>query len=113
MKCRTASRAIAAEFGKRLAPEPSRALIIDYGYARERHGDTLQALASTKADPLDGIGIADLTAHVDFAALTAAAHGEGAQVFGPISQRDFLRAVGIETRLAALAQGECRAKTNA
>jgi NADH dehydrogenase [ubiquinone] 1 alpha subcomplex assembly factor 7 len=101
----SASRAIAAGLGKRLAHQPGRALIIDYGYLDKRHGDTLQALRQhIKQAPLDEIGLADLTAHVDFAALAKAAQSEGAQPFGPVSQRKFLLSMGIEARLAALSK---------
>jgi len=101
----SAARAIAAEIGKRVLQQPGRALIIDYGYSGERHGDTLQALRKhKKISPFESIGFADLTAHVDFAALARSAELEGAQRFGPISQRAFLTAMGIETRLAALSK---------
>jgi NADH dehydrogenase [ubiquinone] 1 alpha subcomplex assembly factor 7 len=49
---------------------------------------------------LDDPGEADLTAHVDFEALSRAA-GE-VMVHGPVSQRDFLIALGIEARAAKL-----------
>ncbi|MFZ1989263.1 MAG: SAM-dependent methyltransferase [Alphaproteobacteria bacterium] len=100
-----ASRTIAAEIGRRLSQQPGRALIIDYGYSGERHGDTLQALRKhKKISPLDDVGFADLTAHVDFAALAQAAEKEGAQSFGPVRQRAFLSEMGIKTRLAALSK---------
>ena len=99
------SRSIAATIGKRLASERGRALIIDYGYAQERHGDTLQALSKhTKLDPLERIGQTDVTAHVDFASIGVAAEHEGARAYGPITQREFLSALGIRARLAALSK---------
>ena len=54
------------------------------------------------ADPLAEPGEADLTAHVDFARLAAAAASCGAAVHGPVPQGDFLRALGIEARAGAL-----------
>ena len=47
------------------------------------------------ADPLAAPGEADLTHHVDFAALARAARAEGAAVHGPVEQRDFLFALGL------------------
>ena len=51
---------------------------------------------------LDGPGSADLSAHVDFAAVAAAAGAAGAEVYGPVPQGQFLAALGAEARLAAL-----------
>ncbi len=84
------------------AREQSVALFIDYGYA-EGHGDTLQAMRAHKFVPvLAGVGDADLTAHVDFAALARAA--QGAQVYGPAGQGEFLQRLGIAQRAAMLRQ---------
>ena len=67
-------------------------------------GDTLQAVRRHAfADPLAAPGEADLTVHVDFG--TARPGGAAPPVrrtFGPMPQGDFLRALGIETRAAAL-----------
>ena len=41
--------------------------------------------------------------HVDFSAVSRAASEAGATVHGPVGQGDFLRALGIEMRAAALA----------
>jgi len=74
-------------------------LAIDYGHVRPGFGDTLQALSGHRfADPLAAPGEADLTHHVDFAALANAAHTEGAIVHGPVAQRDFLLALGLNAR---------------
>ena len=78
-------------------------LIIDYGHARQGLGETLQAVAGHAfADPLRAPGQADITAHVDFAALAQGAEIIGARAHGPVSQRDFLRRLGIDKRAAAL-----------
>ncbi|MDP4024091.1 SAM-dependent methyltransferase [Methylobacterium sp. NEAU 140] len=78
-------------------------LAIDYGHVRPGFGDTLQALAGHRfADPLAAPGAADLTAHVDFAALAGAARAEGAAVHGPVAQGDFLLALGLAERAARL-----------
>ena len=54
------------------------------------------------ADPLKNPGQADVTAHVDFQALVRAAEDLGAGVHGPVSQGDFLKRLGIETRAISL-----------
>jgi SAM-dependent MidA family methyltransferase len=54
------------------------------------------------ADPLAEPGATDLTVHVDFAKLAAAARSKGARVHGPTRQGAFLRALGIEERAARL-----------
>ncbi|MCW5704239.1 MAG: SAM-dependent methyltransferase, partial [Bradyrhizobium sp.] len=53
-------------------------------------------------DPLKNPGQADVTAHVDFQALARAADDLGARVHGPVTQGDFLRRLGVETRAATL-----------
>ena len=47
-------------------------------------------------------GSVDLTAHVDFQALASAVEAMGANGFGPITQSQFLRRLGIVTRAASL-----------
>lgn len=95
--------AAVAELCRRVSTFGGAALIIDYGHAEPGFGDTLQAVrAHAFADPLARPGEADLTAHVDFAAVGAAAARFGARVHGPLMQRDFLRHLGIEARAATL-----------
>jgi NADH dehydrogenase [ubiquinone] 1 alpha subcomplex assembly factor 7 len=101
-----ASQGLAAAIGARLATAPGAALVIDYGHDRSGPGDTLQAVCRhAPADPLDSPGDADLTAHVDFAALARAAQAAGAEAHGPVAQRDFLRRLGIELRAERLLAG--------
>ncbi|MFK8250573.1 class I SAM-dependent methyltransferase [Ancylobacter terrae] len=89
----------------RLAAQGGAALVIDYGHAQSGLGETLQALREHKpVDPLADPGEADLTAHVDFAALARAALAAGARAFGPMTQGDFLTRLGIEARAARLKQ---------
>lgn len=89
----------------RLNTGRGRALFMDYGYAEPENADTLQALrAHSKEHPLASPGAADLTAHVDFQSLARLAREAGLVVHGPIGQGDFLRALGIEHRAAALAK---------
>lgn len=98
-----AGRVLAAELGRRIAAEGGAALIIDYGYAAPGTGDTFQAVRRHRfADPLAAPGEADLTAHVDFAALAAVARQAGAVPHGPLPQGEFLRRLGIAERAAML-----------
>jgi SAM-dependent MidA family methyltransferase len=101
------ARALAASLGARLVRQGGAALFLDYGPARSAPGDSLQALrAHAAADPLSGPGTADLTAHVDFAALAEAARARGAAVHGPLPQGVFLTRLGLHSRAAALAASD-------
>ena len=53
-------------------------------------------------DPLSRPGEADMSAHVDFAALMRAGRESGAAVWGPVPQGEWLRRLGIEARAARL-----------
>ncbi|HEX8578177.1 MAG TPA: SAM-dependent methyltransferase [Allosphingosinicella sp.] len=87
----------------RLAAQGGAALIVDYGHDRSAAGDTLQAVhAHGFADPWMDPGERDLTVHVDFQALGAAAGESGLRLHGPCGQGDFLLRLGIDARLAAL-----------
>jgi len=90
------------------------ALIIDYGYSNGEQGDTLQAVkAHAYVHPLAEPGEADITAHVDFAALKAAALTVGAHVSDTVEQGAFLTRLGAEiraTQLCAKASPEQREK---
>ncbi|MGO3935047.1 SAM-dependent methyltransferase [Rhodopseudomonas pseudopalustris] len=87
----------------RLRDQGGAALIIDYGHIRSDVGDTFQAIARHSfADPLQNPGRADLTAHVDFQALGRAAEDVGARLHGPVTQGEFLKRLGIETRALSL-----------
>lgn len=98
-----AAEAVAANLGARIAAQGGVALLIDYGDATS-HGDTFQALrAHTPVDPLAEPGLADLTAHVAFAPLAAAARAAGAAASGPIPQGLWLERLGITARAQALA----------
>jgi len=83
------------------------ALIVDYGSMEPRARPTLQSVRSHKAhDFLEAPGSADITAHVDFAALGRAAIRPAppqVKCWGPISQADFLMRLGLAERAARLA----------
>ena len=91
------------EIARRLVAEGGVALAIDYGYAQTALGETLQAMrAHAYVHPLREPGEADLTTHVDFAALARAARSVGARVHGPVTQADFLLGLGMAARADAL-----------
>ncbi|HSR54860.1 MAG TPA: SAM-dependent methyltransferase, partial [Alphaproteobacteria bacterium] len=91
---------------RRCRSAPTAILIVDYGHRQSAAGETLQAVRGHGyADPLAEPGSADLTAHVDFAALARTARSQGAAVFGPVEQGKFLLALGIGTRAEKLKQG--------
>ena len=97
------SESEAMELGRRLARDGGAALVIDYGHAESATGETLQAVGRhAYADVLGAPGHVDLTAHVDFQALARAAEAMGARAYGPITQGQLLRRLGIETRVAKL-----------
>lgn len=90
----------------RLADSGGAALLIDYGHDRSGLGETLQAIKGHEyANPLTLPGECDLTAHVDFAAVAAAAAKSGARAWGPVGQGELLERLGIGARAAQLLQG--------
>jgi NADH dehydrogenase [ubiquinone] 1 alpha subcomplex assembly factor 7 len=98
-----AGQRLAAVLARRFARHAGATLIIDYGPMQSGLGDSLQALKGHRHhDPLLESGSADLTSHVDFAALADAARTAGATVFGPTTQGAFLQVLGIELRAEAL-----------
>ena len=92
-------------------------LTIDYGSEggpQGLPGSTLQALKDQRpADPLEAPGRADLTTHVDFAALASAAREAGAHTLGPMPQGEFLLALGLLERAGALGAGAGEAERDA
>ena len=90
-----------ADIAARLQRHGGAALIIDYGHSESANGDTLQAVRAHRAQSIFAEpGLADLTSHVDFEALSRAASGLSRH--GPRRQGEFLRALGIEARAATL-----------
>jgi len=99
------SMTIVADIAERIAAQGGAALIIDYGHVRSCTGETLQAVRAHEfADPWTTPGENDLTAHVDFEALSGAATSDGVAVFGPVEQGAWLGALGIDVRAAALCE---------
>lgn len=100
-----AGLSIADGLARRVAACGGAVLVIDYGHPASAVGDTLQAVRRHRpVDPLASLGVADLTAHVDFGALARAAGQAGAEVHGPVTQATFLGRLGIETRATRLMQ---------
>ncbi|MEX2278183.1 MAG: SAM-dependent methyltransferase [Cucumibacter sp.] len=98
-----AAEATMSTLAGRLAKRKGTVLIIDYGYAETRTGETFQAVERHAfADPLARPGEADLTAHVDFEALARAARQAGVVPRPLLTQAQFLAAMGIVPRARAL-----------
>ena len=96
-----AAAPIMGRIGGLIARHGGAALVIDYGGWQSR-GDTFQALQDHRpTDPLAAPGHADLTAHVDFAALARAANP--ARTSRMIEQGVLLQRLGIDQRAARLA----------
>lgn len=94
---------VLAELCNRIVRSGGALLALDYGHAASGFGDTLQAVRRHQyADPLHEPGEADLTAHVDFEAMSAVARRCGARVAGPVTQGEFLRRIGIVARAERL-----------
>ena len=108
-----AARSLVGEIAARLVAHSGSALLIDYGHTESATGDTLQAVSKHRfVSVLQDPGNADITAHVDFAALARVATGAGAAVYGPVTQGDFLCRLGIRRRqLALLARATAERKT--
>lgn len=106
-----ASRAWAAEWAHRL--KCGGMLLIDYGFPRrefyhqQRGRGTLMCHYRHHAhpDPFYLPGLQDVTVHVDFTAIIAAAHGAGLDLLGYTSQGQFLLNCGILDRLAGIPNG--------
>ncbi|MEM9494597.1 MAG: SAM-dependent methyltransferase [Pseudomonadota bacterium] len=102
-----AQREFMADISRMLTTTDGRALIIDYGHIGAGLGDTLQAVRRHAFwPPLSEPGRADVTAHVDFAALARIAIENGAAVHGPITQGVFLERLGLAARVHALSSGK-------
>lgn len=87
---------------RRIAEDGGAGLFFDYGYLKPAVGDTLQAMSRhAYVDPLADPGRADLTAHVDFAALAAAAEAHGLDVH-LATQGEFLLGMGLLERAGSL-----------
>ena len=89
-------------------------IAIDYGYTRDellagRHRGTVMAYRqhSVSANPYEAPGEQDITAHVNFTALAAAAEQQGMQVQPQLTQSQFLLGIGEKNQFADAFE-ECR-----
>ena len=74
-------------------------LMIDYGYLKPNNQNTLQSVMNHKRNSLlDNLGEADVTAHVNFALLSEFFKKDGLKVKKIITQRQFLKRMGILER---------------
>ena len=97
--------AVMSEMSAHIGRHGGALLAIDYGYAQPRIGDSFQALKHHKpVDPLDEPGLADLTAHVNFALLHRLAEKSGLRAAPVTTQGVFLRHLGLDLRCAALVE---------
>jgi SAM-dependent MidA family methyltransferase len=107
---------IAQCYMSQIAASVKRGLIvaIDYGYTRQeqlagRHRGTVSAYRqhSESANPYESPGEQDITAHVNFTALAAAAEQGGMQVQPLLTQSQFLLGIGEHNQFADAFE-ECR-----
>jgi SAM-dependent MidA family methyltransferase len=100
-----ASLACVRRLAQRMNMHGGAALIVDYGHDRLCAGETLQAVRMHEyADPWIEPGESDLTAHVDFESLAAAAAEAGVAVHGPAAQGEWLIRLGLDARAEAIAR---------
>mmetsp|Transcript_37028 Transcript_37028/g.86086 ORF Transcript_37028/g.86086 Transcript_37028/m.86086 type:complete len:202 (+) Transcript_37028:426-1031(+) len=96
----------AQDLGKHIAQFGGAGLVVDYG---EDHApaNSLQAVRShSYVNPLEDVGMADITCHVDFSALLKAARDASPTIhtLGPVTQGHFLLDMGLPERLEVLAE---------
>lgn len=93
--------AIIQQLARRITDNGGAALIADYGHDGAKT-DTFRGFKGHQLhDVLSSPGSADLTADVDFSYLRKTAGG-GVACLGPVSQRNFLKNMGIDARLQVL-----------
>ncbi|XP_060947335.1 protein arginine methyltransferase NDUFAF7, mitochondrial [Limanda limanda] len=92
---------IVQQLARRIVEDGGAALIADYGHEGTKT-DTFRGFKGHRLhDVLASPGSADLTADVDFSYLRRTAGG-GVACLGPVTQRTFLKNMGIDTRMQAL-----------
>ncbi|XP_035379995.1 protein arginine methyltransferase NDUFAF7, mitochondrial isoform X1 [Electrophorus electricus] len=92
---------IVQKLASQIAEDGGAALIADYGHDGTKM-DTFRGFRGHKLhDVLEAPGTADLTADVDFSYLRRMA-GDAVVCMGPITQRAFLKNMGIDARLQVL-----------
>jgi SAM-dependent MidA family methyltransferase len=100
---------LAQEYMQRVAASVQRGFVIaiDYGYTRDellagRHRGTVMTYRqhSASPNPFEAPGEQDITAHVNFTALAAAAEQNGMQAQKLLTQSQFLMGIGEQTEFA-------------
>ena len=105
-----AREALMHTIATRIAKRGGAGIFIDYGHLQPGIGDTLQAMREHQFDDvLANPGEADLTSHVDFAALATVARARGLET-RLMTQGDFLVTMGLLERAGALG-ANCDAAT--
>ena len=104
------AEAFVASLAERLqAGRGGAAFLLDYGfpeaeyYHPQRHMGTVMCHHLHEADdnPLDQVGLKDVTAHVNFTGIALAAQNAGLQVLGYTCQAHFLFNLGLTQRMEA------------
>lgn len=104
-----ARSALMQQICERIRQNTGAALLIDYGSHETGFGNTLQALYQHKyQDVFAAPGLADITTHVDFAALSAIATSLGCTVKAQ-EQGAFLLETGLLSRAGQLGAGKSAA----
>jgi SAM-dependent MidA family methyltransferase len=107
---------LAQDWIRQIATSSTRGLllVIDYGYTRDeqlagRHRGTLMSYRnhSASADPYEAPGEQDLTAHVNFTALTSACETAAMRVEKLLTQSQFLLGIGQTNQFADVFE-DCR-----
>lgn len=97
------AQSLIRDIAVRLQAHKGRALIIDYGHGRSGFGSTVQAVKNHQYwHPLEAPGMADVTAHVDFATLARTGREKKLLVHGPERQGRFLSRLGFDARKKAI-----------
>jgi NADH dehydrogenase [ubiquinone] 1 alpha subcomplex assembly factor 7 len=100
-------KGVMQRLAERLARDRGAVLAIDYGSGEPGYGDTLQAVRAHKYEsPFATPGEADVTAHVDFAALARVAEAAGATPRPVLTQGEFLVRLGLVERANVLGRGK-------
>jgi NADH dehydrogenase [ubiquinone] 1 alpha subcomplex assembly factor 7 len=93
---------LASTIARPIVKNRGAALILDYG-DDEVIGETLQAVSNHRqAHMLSTPGFADITAHVSFAPLATAMRKIGCRIHGPVTQGEWLLAIGLRQRTERL-----------
>ena len=89
-------------------------LMIDYGYLKPNNQNTLQSVMNNKKNNLlENLGKADITYHVNFSLLREFFQKKNLKVKKVITQKDFLKNMGILERAEIIAKNMLfREKTN-